>query len=591
MPSETEAASYSLEDALAAIAVARADPDHAVERKPPKPKRESKKKAARNTQKTKAAKRESEGGQEVHGLAALSVNEGEEEEEEEKHPEPLAAAEADDDVQELHYELDARMPVSDRFRTFVDQFSNNHGLRPLFTAATAESHKKWSVILPKNTETAKILSDNGSLGTMDRPDSQKVVYLSPDLSHGLIDERMRNLGMLAKKDDLQIRRYTINLEPSKLLVLSDAKVVHDQIFSQSKFMHTKAPQSKHNHGHRVNWDALRATFKAILFPAHIVGTLESTEHALEYPTEFSFMTSYAPNTLIVFEESVLSGLEVEEVHNVQETETSPIGNIHSTLKTAIFRMLMWMHVEPTIDVYDKKQVWPMDETTDEYHTVPHIWYGPTMTASAVSRMTTIDYGVKKQTGGKFFEFPAGTTDTVSKLQHADKTHEQYGTVIPDQVALDSFRRSSTNCHPHWYVGMRNIDWTKKVEVQAAASTFSISRDIRVKAPDGTFFGGSRFGVNFPSDATALPVVFQMAPFLTERTPGGPELRAAMKNVPQNAIMQLSFSGDGGLPRVDVIVPQPTDEASSTPQISTSAPPLHLSGIRRCPGDTSAHDQI
>jgi len=440
----------------------------------------------------------------------------------------------------LTFEDDWRYPVSKRGDEALVKIKAMDASSTLSTWITSTSR---GTVQPMEGHTSD------SLGSLDRPVGN-VAYFSLDVLHHLMDRRRRDLGMKAKADADHINNNPsvwlwsseIHIIPNRLLIIADAKTAHTHILDMDAFRPKHTHTNLRNHGQRLNWDAIREKYDAILFVARPINA--PTEDN-KYAHGIEFMTSFAPNTLLVLNADVIK----ESTNLVKNSTPSDLRLIGANAFAYFQNSSDWT-------VYGNAVIQTDDRTVSAI-TVPPIWYGPEFVRSA--RHSSTAHAVVIQNDAGTLRKQNLTKPNLAKAVNRKHLIANGSVFVPggmNRAVLDSYRHAIQNIDPPF-----TLNTLKKPPILNWLNT----RDLRI-AGNGHVYAADRIAttVDFEPPPLEEAYKYKMATFLN-RSPGGDgllSLNALVKNTNGNMKCELSFSGSGGLIRCDPVLPSSKEDDRS-----------------------------
>jgi hypothetical protein len=434
----------------------------------------------------------------------------------------------------LTFEDDWRYPVSKRGDKALVEINAMDASSTLSTWITSTSS---GTVQPMEGHTSD------SLGSLDRPVGN-VAYFSLDVLHHLMDRRRRDLGMKAKADadhnnnnnkpSVWLWSSEIHIKPNRLLIIADAKTAHTHILDMGAFRPKHTHTNLRNHGQRLNWDAIRETYDAILFVARPINA--PTEDN-KYAHGIEFMTSFAPNTLLVLNADVIK----TSTNLVKNSTPSDLRLIGANAFAHFQNSSEWT-------VYGNAVIQTDDRTVSAI-TVPPIWYGPEFVRSARHSSTTHAVVIKNSVGTPSQQ--KLTKHTLAKAVDRKHSIANGSVFVPggmNRAVLDSYRHAIKNIDPPFTLNKLNappiLNWLN-------------TRDLRI-AGNEHVYAADRIAttVDFKSPTLEEAYKYKMATFL-HRSPGGAgllSLNALVKDTSGDMKCELSFAGSGGLIRGAPVLP-------------------------------------
>jgi hypothetical protein len=438
-----------------------------------------------------------------------------------------------DKPQFLHHEQEWWRPVSSRAHQAL---SDSGALDHLDGLKDSPATDEWFTMAP-SADTGKSRSlPSELLGTKAQPLAKGVYYFAPDLAHALIDERLHRLGMQTLRNDYA-QRSKIEIAPNRLLIVPDADTYQTELLDKAEFCTDKTITTK------IAWDTVRTKYDAILFAAQITTLRSDTTTVSPRTNAHVAFERFAPNTLMVFTDKIIrTTTEYSPLRTGADTDTD-----RSALATVLARSLLSLNnLDTPIRAYGCKTVYPIRSSNENNQnakvaTVPFIEYGQTLEYAHVRRSSK-PHSHKMR--GRSSWTPREIT---SDWSHTVTIPRRNG----NQTGVGSFNITVANVFPYWVLGKSSVN---EEQIATAAKIWNNTRDLRLHNPDNESqeWSAARFArtVQMSIDRTNTP--YKMQPFL-ELSTGGKKLKAIMDEQKTDAVCELSFSGNGGLPSVDVVV--------------------------------------
>jgi hypothetical protein len=436
----------------------------------------------------------------------------------------------------LEPELDARLAISNRFTRVVR--------KTIYSTQTDQMQidfdGEWLTSTAGPSPTEAIHTD-ASLGNVDRPIGD-VVYFAPDISHLLADQRLRDLDMLPNTKSVTWHAK-IKLAPSDLLILTDADAVETHVFNVPAFARVNTEPMTRIRGHRLNWNAIAARYKAILFVGPIVGNRTTTPAG----DASAFLASFAPNTLAVLDRGI-----IQTPRRADKLTTHTIRKVDHDLFDFFTGPLQLRYA-----LYGAVVKFPDPLELVGPVTIPRLWYGPEF---ALARRCDHQEPA-------FAILDGDENKNARPLMHATEKglEDDLGLYRKARTHIES--NNTANLNGNGTVSVGAFDFAvgginrvfildnQRFSTEARLNT----RDLRITAGNAMLHA-DRFAVQIPVQ-TDRPLAYAMEPFLAHSV-GGADLRKlndtqrqTQVGFNQSTVCELSFSGSGMLSRIDPLSEQ------------------------------------